>query len=224
MCWNWSPHGHAGFESKVLLASFSVEVKVKAHDNCLLILASMHHNPFSYMMHICRNYIERWVINGKAAKLRTEATAPHLSFDQQCIHCEKVNSNCYFWMSNELMLARFLSWRRSSRLQWSLSADLYASYMNPLILQESVTQSLNNLLTYPWIKERVEEGLLSISGGYYDFADCTFEKWTLDIERSGATAGKRYSTKDHQFWCWDIFCNVSWKLQCAMPSVCKCTM
>lgn len=96
MCWNWSPHGHAGFESKVLLASFSVEVKVKADDNCLLILASMHHNPFSYMMHICRNYIERWVINGKAAKLRTEATAPHLSFDQQCIHCEKVNSNCYF--------------------------------------------------------------------------------------------------------------------------------
>ncbi|XP_030454367.2 beta carbonic anhydrase 5, chloroplastic-like isoform X1 [Syzygium oleosum] len=102
-----------------------------------------------------RNYVERWVINGKAAKLRTEATAPHLSFDQQCIHCEK----------------------------------------------ESVTQSLNNLLTYPWIKERVEEGLLSISGGYYDFADCTFEKWTLDIERSGATGGKRYPTKDHQFWC-----------------------
>ncbi|KAL3733061.1 hypothetical protein ACJRO7_022565 [Eucalyptus globulus] len=100
------------------------------------------------------NYVERWVVNGKAAKLRTEASAPHLSFDQQCMHCEK----------------------------------------------ESVTQSLNNLLTYPWIKERVEDGLLSISGGYYDFIDCTFEKWSLDIEGSGATGGKRYSTKDHRLW------------------------
>ncbi|KAF8023331.1 hypothetical protein BT93_F0743 [Corymbia citriodora subsp. variegata] len=102
-----------------------------------------------------RNHVERWVVNGRAAKLRTEVTAPHLSFDQQCTHCEK----------------------------------------------ESVTQSLNNLLTYPWIKDRVEEGLLSISGGYYDFVDCTFEKWNLDIEGSGPNGGKRYSTKDHQFWC-----------------------
>ncbi|XP_030542680.1 beta carbonic anhydrase 5, chloroplastic isoform X2 [Rhodamnia argentea] len=102
-----------------------------------------------------RNYVERWVINGKAAKQRIEATAPHLNFDQQCTHCEK----------------------------------------------ESVTQSLNNLLTYPWINERVKEGLLSLGGGYYDFVDCTFEKWSLDIEGSGAVGGKRYSTKDHRFWC-----------------------
>lgn len=31
-----------------------------------------------------------WVINAKVAKLRTKAVAPHLSFDQQCRHCEKV--------------------------------------------------------------------------------------------------------------------------------------
>ncbi|XP_034197907.1 beta carbonic anhydrase 5, chloroplastic-like isoform X2 [Prunus dulcis] len=34
-----------------------------------------------------------WVINAKVAKLRTKAVAPHLSFDQQCRHCEKESIN-----------------------------------------------------------------------------------------------------------------------------------
>ncbi|OMO57624.1 Clathrin adaptor, mu subunit [Corchorus olitorius] len=49
-------------------------------------------------------------------------------------------------------------------------------------LQESINRSLLNLLTYPWIKDRVKKGLLSVHGGYYDFLNCTFEKWTLDFK------------------------------------------
>ncbi|KAF3447238.1 hypothetical protein FNV43_RR12418 [Rhamnella rubrinervis] len=47
--------------------------------------------------------------------------------------------------------------------------------------QESINISLMNLLTYPWIEERVKKDKLSIHGGYYDFLNCTFEKWTLDV-------------------------------------------
>jgi hypothetical protein len=47
------------------------------------------------------SFTEKWVANAKVAKLRTKE-AIHLSFDQQCKHCEKVcsfsmieqNSNC----------------------------------------------------------------------------------------------------------------------------------
>ncbi|KAL5992664.1 hypothetical protein ACLOJK_013583 [Asimina triloba] len=46
--------------------------------------------------------------------------------------------------------------------------------------KESVNRSLLNLLTYPWIEKRVNEGILSLHGGYYDFVNCSFEKWTLD--------------------------------------------
>ncbi|KAF7843013.1 beta carbonic anhydrase 5, chloroplastic [Senna tora] len=46
--------------------------------------------------------------------------------------------------------------------------------------KESLNHSLLNLLTYPWIEEKVSKGELLIHGGYYDFIDCTFEKWTLD--------------------------------------------
>ncbi|KAK4740883.1 hypothetical protein SAY87_024471 [Trapa incisa] len=61
--------------------------------------------------------------------------------------------------------------------------------------KESVNESLKNLLTYPWIKERVGKGELTLHGSYYDFANCTFEKWTLHIE------GEEISVKDHTFWC-----------------------
>ncbi|THG03116.1 hypothetical protein TEA_001292 [Camellia sinensis var. sinensis] len=52
--------------------------------------------------------------------------------------------------------------------------------------KESINRSLVNLLTYPWIEERVTKGVLSIHGGYYDFVDCTLEKWTLDYQEKGA--------------------------------------
>ncbi|XP_010254502.1 PREDICTED: beta carbonic anhydrase 5, chloroplastic-like isoform X2 [Nelumbo nucifera] len=68
--------------------------------------------------------------------------------------------------------------------------------------KESINQSILNLLTYPWIEERVGKGVLSIHGGYYDFTKCTFEKWTLDYKRSNVDKeGRRVSIKDQAFWC-----------------------
>ncbi|KAL0357026.1 UNVERIFIED_CONTAM: Beta carbonic anhydrase 5, chloroplastic [Sesamum calycinum] len=66
--------------------------------------------------------------------------------------------------------------------------------------KESINRSLLNLLTYPWIEERVIRGKLSIHGGYYDFIDCTFEKWTLDYKGSGLLSSAEYSIKNREFW------------------------
>ncbi|KAJ6377917.1 hypothetical protein OIU78_028192 [Salix suchowensis] len=64
--------------------------------------------------------------------------------------------------------------------------------------KESVNCSLVNLLSYPWVEEKVRNGELNIHGGYYDFVDCSFEKWTLYKENnlrdeSGKVAVKRSS-------------------------------
>ncbi|KAF9682471.1 hypothetical protein SADUNF_Sadunf05G0112300 [Salix dunnii] len=101
------------------------------------------------------SFIEKWVGNAKVAKLRTKEDANHLSFDQQCKHCEKESINC----------------------------------------------SLLNLLTYPWIEERVRKGTLSLLGGYYDFLSCTFEIWTVDFKESNAFSHRsKLSVKDKVFW------------------------
>ncbi|XP_039068642.1 beta carbonic anhydrase 5, chloroplastic-like isoform X3 [Hibiscus syriacus] len=65
----------------------------------------------------------------------------------------------------------------------------------------SINNSLLNLLTYPWIEEKVKKGVLSLHGGYYDFVDCTFEKWTLDYKRSITDGKNRAVVKDRSFWC-----------------------
>ncbi|GMJ12901.1 A. THALIANA BETA CARBONIC ANHYDRASE 5, beta carbonic anhydrase 5 [Hibiscus trionum] len=67
--------------------------------------------------------------------------------------------------------------------------------------KESINNSLLNLLTYPWIEERVKKGVLSLHGGYYDFVDCTFEKWTLDYKGSIKDGKNRVVVKDRSFWC-----------------------
>ncbi|KAM7255837.1 hypothetical protein ACFE04_011578 [Oxalis oulophora] len=75
-----------------------------------------------------------------------------------------------------------------------LSFDKQCQYCE----KESINQSLKNLLTYPWINDRVRKELLHVHGGYYDFRNCTFEKWTYDYKRS--REGK-YAIKDTSFWC-----------------------
>jgi carbonic anhydrase len=45
--------------------------------------------------------------------------------------------------------------------------------------KESINNSLNNLLTFPWIKQAVDEGRLQLHGWYYDFVDCGLSAWTL---------------------------------------------
>lgn len=68
--------------------------------------------------------------------------------------------------------------------------------------KESINRSLLNLLSYPWIEENVSKGLLSLHGGYYDFVDCTYEKWTLDYQRgSSKQESEGYSVKNREFWC-----------------------
>lgn len=67
--------------------------------------------------------------------------------------------------------------------------------------KESLDNSLLNLLTYPWIEEKVKKGSLAIHGGYYDFVDGTFEKWTLDYEASCVKEDtRRLAVKNREFW------------------------
>lgn len=66
--------------------------------------------------------------------------------------------------------------------------------------KESINHSLLNLLTYPWIQERVAKGLLSVHGGYYNFVDCTYEKWTLDYQTSQKQEKGGYTIKNREFW------------------------
>ncbi|CAN4116075.1 unnamed protein product [Withania somnifera] len=62
--------------------------------------------------------------------------------------------------------------------------------------KESVNYSLMNLLTYPWIKDKLNKEELSIHGGYYDFIDCSFEKWTLENSR----VDDQVSIRNREFW------------------------
>ncbi|XP_057974931.1 beta carbonic anhydrase 5, chloroplastic-like isoform X2 [Malania oleifera] len=102
------------------------------------------------------SFMKNWIANGKVAMLRTKAAVAHLSFDQQCRHCEK----------------------------------------------ESINRSLLHLLTYPWIEDRARKEMLSVHGGYYDFLNCTFEKWTLDFKGSCYEKGlERCIVKDQALWC-----------------------
>ncbi|KAI4367496.1 hypothetical protein MLD38_023230 [Melastoma candidum] len=67
--------------------------------------------------------------------------------------------------------------------------------------KESVNRSLLNLLSYPWIEEQVIRGKLSIHGGYYNFVNCTFEKWTLDyFETSSKANNGALAVKSHSLW------------------------
>ncbi|XP_020220535.1 beta carbonic anhydrase 5, chloroplastic [Cajanus cajan] len=67
--------------------------------------------------------------------------------------------------------------------------------------KESINHSLINLLSYPWIEEKVANEKLSIHGGYYDFIDCSFEKWTLDYRGTKLEENGRIAAKNKIFWC-----------------------
>ncbi|XXG69202.1 hypothetical protein AAC387_Pa06g2130 [Persea americana] len=77
----------------------------------------------------------------------------------------------------------------------NLSFDQQCKYCE----KESVNRSLLNLLTYPWIEERVSKGILCLHGGYYDFVKCTFEKWTLDYKGSMEVQSK-LAIKNYESW------------------------
>ena len=54
-------------------------------------------------------------------------------------------------------------------------------YFCDCFLQESVNVSLTNLLTFPWVKEKVIAKKLSLHGGFYDFVEGSFQVWDFDV-------------------------------------------
>ncbi|CAN7019417.1 hypothetical protein IGI04_021523 [Brassica rapa subsp. trilocularis] len=52
--------------------------------------------------------------------------------------------------------------------------------------KEAVNVTLGNLLSYPFVRERVVKGKLSIRGAHYDFVNGTFELWELDVKTTPA--------------------------------------
>ncbi|XP_044491886.1 carbonic anhydrase 2-like [Mangifera indica] len=48
--------------------------------------------------------------------------------------------------------------------------------------KEAVNVSLGNLLTYPFVRDRVAKKSLTLKGAYYDFVKGSFELWDLDFK------------------------------------------
>uniref|UniRef100_A0A1J3I2C3 Carbonic anhydrase n=1 Tax=Noccaea caerulescens TaxID=107243 RepID=A0A1J3I2C3_NOCCA len=120
---------------------------VMGHSNCGGIAALMNHQNHQEQH---SSLVERWVMNGKAAKLRTQADLSHLSFDEQCKNCEK----------------------------------------------ESIKDSVMNLITYPWIRDRVKRGEVKIHGCYYNLSDCSLEKWRLSSDKNNSG----FFLSDREIW------------------------
>ena len=51
-----------------------------------------------------------------------------------------------------------------------------------LYIQESVMNSLTNLLSYPYVRSGVADKKLELIGGYYDFVHGKFEILGVDTE------------------------------------------
>ncbi|KAF2582406.1 hypothetical protein F2Q68_00003975 [Brassica cretica] len=47
--------------------------------------------------------------------------------------------------------------------------------------------------------QRVKKGILTIHGGYYDFTECTFEKWTVDYKERSC-GERKLAVKDRSIW------------------------
>jgi carbonic anhydrase len=45
----------------------------------------------------------------------------------------------------------------------------------------SIDQSLKNLMTFPWIQERVSAGTLNLHGWWYNMADGNVKMWQLEF-------------------------------------------
>ncbi len=63
-----------------------------------------------------------------------------------------------------------------------LSRDLSPEERYTECEKATIAQSLRNLMTFPWIKERVEQGTLRLHGWYYDLDTATLSCFDPDIE------------------------------------------
>ncbi|CAH8381699.1 unnamed protein product [Eruca vesicaria subsp. sativa] len=120
---------------------------VMGHSNCGGIAALMNHQNH---LEQPSSLVERWVMNGKAAKLRTQEVSSHLSFAEQCRNCEK----------------------------------------------ESIKDSVMNLITYPWKRDRVKRDEVKIHGCYYNLSDCSLEKWRLSSDKNS----NEFYVSDREIW------------------------
>ncbi|CAH8297826.1 unnamed protein product [Eruca vesicaria subsp. sativa] len=64
--------------------------------------------------------------------------------------------------------------------------DLSFEEQCSLCEKEAVNVTLANLLSYPFVRERVEKGKLALRGAHYDFVNGTFELWELDVKTTPA--------------------------------------
>ncbi|KAJ7545573.1 hypothetical protein O6H91_08G001500 [Diphasiastrum complanatum] len=53
--------------------------------------------------------------------------------------------------------------------------------------KESVNLSLTNLLTFPWVRDEVRDGKVSLHGAHYDFLEGSLELWTVELKVSSIT-------------------------------------
>ncbi|KAJ9169563.1 hypothetical protein P3X46_017741 [Hevea brasiliensis] len=87
-------------------------------------------------------FIENWVQICSIAKTKVKTDYSSLSFEEQCLNCEKATVNV----------------------------------------------SLENLLTYPFVREGLLKKTLALKGAHYDFVKGTFELWNLDFKVTPAVA------------------------------------
>ncbi|KAL0699933.1 hypothetical protein Bca4012_056055 [Brassica carinata] len=68
------------------------------------------------------------------------------------------------------------------------NCEKYTLRLSLLCEKEAVNVSLGNLLSYPFVRERVVKNKLAIRGAHYDFVKGTFDLWELDFKTTPAFA------------------------------------
>ncbi|KAH0466961.1 hypothetical protein IEQ34_004199 [Dendrobium chrysotoxum] len=95
------------------------------------------------------DFIEDWVKICTPAKEAVNQAHSDLSFEEQCSKLEKL----YSYPEIKKFIIQ--------------QGDIF----------EAVKVSLENLKTYPYVKEGLENKTLALYGGYYDFVNGAFETW-----------------------------------------------
>ncbi|KAL3584321.1 hypothetical protein D5086_015382 [Populus alba] len=203
------PHENGPSETNAALEfavnSLKVEnILVIGHSCCggIRALMSMHDDVEPSSL------IGSWVSVGMDARVKTKAAAHLLNFDQQCKHCEKESVNCslvnllsYPWVEEKVRNGEldihggYYDFVDCSFEKWTL-------YKENNMKDKRISQLFIGKppLSYPWVEEKVRNGELNIHGGYYDFVDCSFEKWTLYKENNVKDRSGKVAVKDRAFW------------------------
>ena len=125
----------------------------------------------------CSHFVEEWVRIGAPAKTKVQADHASVPFEDPCSVLEKVR---YTLHMHGFSLTTLYTLIGVSCVVGSLNTACISiseyQYFH-LALQEAVNVSLENLKTYPFVKEGLEKGTLKLVGGHYDFVNGKFETW-----------------------------------------------